>query len=59
MLVGHLYKIIFQIVDIRKKSTSAAIYVLEDTFLKTVRAEENHVLKTTIQELTEAKVVSK
>ncbi|XP_060102991.1 microsomal triglyceride transfer protein large subunit [Heteronotia binoei] len=48
-----------QIIDISKKSTSAAIYVLEDTFLKTVRAEENHVFKMTIRQQTDAKVISK
>ncbi|XP_054845791.1 microsomal triglyceride transfer protein large subunit [Eublepharis macularius] len=49
----------FQILDISKKSTSAAIYVLEDTFLKIVRAEENHVFKTNTGRATDAKVISK
>ncbi|XP_015271476.1 PREDICTED: microsomal triglyceride transfer protein large subunit [Gekko japonicus] len=48
-----------RIFDISKKSTSAAIYVLEDTFLKIVRAEENHVLRTTVRQQTDAKVISK
>ncbi|KAL8206842.1 UNVERIFIED_CONTAM: hypothetical protein K2H54_031385, partial [Gekko kuhli] len=48
-----------QIFNISKKSTSAAIYVLEDTFLKIVRAEENHVLRTSVRQQTGAKVVSK
>ncbi|XP_048365698.1 microsomal triglyceride transfer protein large subunit [Sphaerodactylus townsendi] len=48
-----------QILDISKKSTSAAIYVLEDTFLKTVRAEENHILKPNAWREIDAKVISK
>nr|XP_056711135.1 microsomal triglyceride transfer protein large subunit [Euleptes europaea] len=48
-----------QIQDFSKKSTSAAIYVLEDTFLKTVRAEEHHILKKNIWRQVDAKVISK
>ncbi|XP_077156903.1 microsomal triglyceride transfer protein large subunit [Paroedura picta] len=48
-----------QFFEISKKSTSAAIYVLEDTFLKIVRAEENHVLKINVLQQTNAKIISK
>ncbi|XP_062991993.1 microsomal triglyceride transfer protein large subunit [Elgaria multicarinata webbii] len=48
-----------QLLDVSKKSTSATIYVLEDTFIKSVWAEENHVLNVNIQREIEAKVVSK
>uniref|UniRef100_A0A8D0C2E5 Microsomal triglyceride transfer protein n=1 Tax=Salvator merianae TaxID=96440 RepID=A0A8D0C2E5_SALMN len=48
-----------QLLDISKKSTSAIIYVLEDTFIKSVRAEENHILTVNIHRATDVKVVSK
>ncbi|XP_003225781.1 microsomal triglyceride transfer protein large subunit [Anolis carolinensis] len=48
-----------QIFDISKKSSSATIYVLEDTFIKSVRAEENHILKANIHRTSDAKIVSK
>ncbi|XP_060635161.2 microsomal triglyceride transfer protein large subunit [Anolis sagrei] len=48
-----------QLFDISKKSTSATIYVLEDTFIKSVRAEENHILKANIHRKSDAKIVSK
>ncbi|XP_072857985.2 microsomal triglyceride transfer protein large subunit isoform X1 [Pogona vitticeps] len=44
---------------VSKKSTSATIYVLEDTFVKSVRAEENHVLSANVRRATDAKIVSK
>ncbi|XP_053109855.1 microsomal triglyceride transfer protein large subunit isoform X2 [Hemicordylus capensis] len=47
------------LLDVSKKSTSATIYVLEDTFIKSVRAEENHILSLNIRRATDAKVVSK
>ncbi|XP_042324495.1 microsomal triglyceride transfer protein large subunit isoform X2 [Sceloporus undulatus] len=48
-----------RLLDVSKKSTSATIYVLEDTFIKSVRAEENHVLNAHIDRTVDAKVVSK
>ncbi|XP_061438863.1 microsomal triglyceride transfer protein large subunit [Rhineura floridana] len=48
-----------QFLDISKKSTSATIYMLEDTFIKSVRAEENHIMNVNAQQTTNAKVVSK
>ncbi|KAH0615864.1 hypothetical protein JD844_026458 [Phrynosoma platyrhinos] len=48
-----------RLLDVSKKSTSATIYVLEDTFIKSVRAEENHVLNANIDQTVDAKVVSK
>ncbi|XP_044285541.1 microsomal triglyceride transfer protein large subunit [Varanus komodoensis] len=48
-----------QLLDVSKKSTSATIYMLEDTFIKSVRTEENHALHVNIQQEIDAKVVSK
>ncbi|XP_028600234.2 microsomal triglyceride transfer protein large subunit [Podarcis muralis] len=48
-----------QLFDISQKSVSATTYVLEDTFIKSVRAEENHILNVNIQRAIDAKVVSK
>ncbi|XP_066488407.1 microsomal triglyceride transfer protein large subunit [Tiliqua scincoides] len=48
-----------QLLDVSKKSTSATIYVLEDTFIKSVRAEENHILNLNVYRAIDMKVVSK
>ncbi|KAJ6668882.1 hypothetical protein lerEdw1_012368 [Lerista edwardsae] len=48
-----------QLLDVSKKSTSATIYVLEDTFIKSVRAEENHILTLNADRTIDTKVVSK
>nr|XP_006133842.1 microsomal triglyceride transfer protein large subunit isoform X2 [Pelodiscus sinensis] len=48
-----------ELLDISTKATSATIYVLEDDFIKSVRAEENHVLSLNFQQTTNAKIVSK
>ncbi|KAM6439967.1 microsomal triglyceride transfer protein large subunit [Liasis olivaceus] len=48
-----------QLFEVKKKSTSAIIYILEDTFIKSVRAEENHILNLKSLQLINAKVVSK
>ncbi|XP_026515642.1 microsomal triglyceride transfer protein large subunit [Terrapene carolina triunguis] len=48
-----------ELLDVSTKVTSATIYVLEDSFIKSVRAEENHVLSLNFQQTTNAKIVSK
>ncbi|ETE69487.1 Microsomal triglyceride transfer protein large subunit, partial [Ophiophagus hannah] len=48
-----------QLFEVTKKSTSAVIYVLEDTFIKSVRAEENHIFNLKSLQLIDAKVISK
>lgn len=48
-----------ELLDVRTKVTSATIYVLEDSFIKSVRAEENHVLSLNFRQTTNAKIVSK
>ncbi|XP_006023739.1 microsomal triglyceride transfer protein large subunit [Alligator sinensis] len=48
-----------QILDVSAKTTSATIYVIEDSFIKSVWAEENHVLSLNFRQTTNAKIVSK
>ncbi|XP_005278550.1 microsomal triglyceride transfer protein large subunit [Chrysemys picta bellii] len=48
-----------ELLDVSTKVTSATIYVLEDSFIKSVRAEENHVLSLNFRQTTNAKIVSK
>ncbi|XP_063166515.1 microsomal triglyceride transfer protein large subunit [Candoia aspera] len=48
-----------QLFEVKKKSTSALIYILEDTFIKSVRAEENHIFNLKSLQHIDAKVVSK
>ncbi|NXJ95671.1 MTP protein, partial [Corythaixoides concolor] len=48
-----------QILDVSTKATSATIYVLEDSFIKTIKAEENYVWLLNSQRKTGAKIVSK
>ncbi|XP_074849633.1 microsomal triglyceride transfer protein large subunit [Carettochelys insculpta] len=48
-----------ELFDVSTKATSATIYVLEDSFIKSVRAEENYVLSLNFQHTTNAKIVSK
>nr|XP_009935284.1 PREDICTED: microsomal triglyceride transfer protein large subunit [Opisthocomus hoazin] len=48
-----------QILDVGTKATSATIYVLEDSFIKSIKAEENYVLLLNFQRKTGAKIVSK
>ncbi|CAM5139690.1 unnamed protein product [Natator depressus] len=48
-----------ELLDVSTKATSATIYVLEDSFIKSVRAEENHVLSLNFRQTTNAKIVSK
>ncbi|XP_032079676.1 microsomal triglyceride transfer protein large subunit [Thamnophis elegans] len=48
-----------QLFDVKKKSTSAVIYILEDTFIKSVRAEENHIFNLKSLQIIDAKVISK
>ncbi|KAJ7400849.1 Microsomal triglyceride transfer protein large subunit [Pitangus sulphuratus] len=47
------------ILDIGKKVTSATTYVLEDSFIKSIKAEENYVFLLNFQRKTGAKIVSK
>ena len=54
-----LFTIFFQILDVGTKATSATIYVLEDSFIKSIKAEENYVLLLNFQRKTGAKIVSK
>ncbi|XP_068260091.1 microsomal triglyceride transfer protein large subunit [Nyctibius grandis] len=48
-----------QILDVSTKATSATIYVLEDGFIKSIKAEENYVLRLNSRRKTGAKIVSK
>ncbi|XP_062430917.1 microsomal triglyceride transfer protein large subunit [Rhea pennata] len=48
-----------QILDVSTKATSATIYVLEDSFIKSIKAEENYALFLNSRRKTDAKVVSK
>ncbi|XP_010182724.1 PREDICTED: microsomal triglyceride transfer protein large subunit [Mesitornis unicolor] len=48
-----------QILDVSTKATSATIYVLEDSFIKSIKAEENYVLFLNSRRQTGAKIVSK
>uniref|UniRef100_A0A670YNE1 Microsomal triglyceride transfer protein n=1 Tax=Pseudonaja textilis TaxID=8673 RepID=A0A670YNE1_PSETE len=48
-----------QLFKVTKKATSAVIYVLEDTFIKSVRAEENHIFNLKSLQLIDTKVISK
>ncbi|NWU87542.1 MTP protein, partial [Onychorhynchus coronatus] len=47
------------ILDVSKKVTSATIYVLEDSFIKSIKAEENYVFLLNFRRKTGAKIVSK
>lgn len=49
----------FQILDVSTKATSATIYVLEDSFIKSIKAEENIVLLLNYRRKTSSKIVSK
>ncbi|NXA54428.1 MTP protein, partial [Nothocercus julius] len=48
-----------QILDVGTKVTSATIYVLEDSFIKSIKAEENYVFFLNSRRKTDAKIVSK
>ncbi|NXP52722.1 MTP protein, partial [Heliornis fulica] len=48
-----------RILDVSAKATSATIYVLEDSFIKTIKAEENYVLLLNSRRKSGAKIVSK
>ncbi|KFQ49140.1 Microsomal triglyceride transfer protein large subunit, partial [Nestor notabilis] len=48
-----------RILDVSTKATSATIYVLEDSFFKSIKAEENYALVLNSQRKTGAKIVSK
>ncbi|KAL7982080.1 hypothetical protein Chor_001137 [Crotalus horridus] len=48
-----------QLFEVKKKSISAVIYVLEDTFIQSVRAEENHIFNLKSLQLIDTKVISK
>ncbi|NXX79879.1 MTP protein, partial [Urocolius indicus] len=48
-----------QILDVSTKATSATIYVLEDSFIKSIKAEENYVFFLNSRRKTGAKIVSK
>ncbi|KAM9193665.1 microsomal triglyceride transfer protein large subunit [Mergus octosetaceus] len=48
-----------KILDVSTKATSATIYVLEDSFFKSIKAEENYVFFLNSQRKTNAKIVSK
>ncbi|NXG13196.1 MTP protein, partial [Grallaria varia] len=47
------------ILDVSKKVTSATIYVLEDSFIKSIKAEENYVFLLNFRRKTGTKIVSK
>ncbi|NXM67662.1 MTP protein, partial [Serilophus lunatus] len=47
------------ILDVGTKVTSATIYVLEDGFIKSIKAEENYVFLLNLRRKTGAKIVSK
>ncbi|KAM7021284.1 microsomal triglyceride transfer protein large subunit [Passerculus sandwichensis] len=48
-----------KILDISTKATSATVYVLEDSFIKSIKAEENFVFALNYRRKTGAKIVSK
>ncbi|KAM9026687.1 microsomal triglyceride transfer protein large subunit [Ara ararauna] len=48
-----------RILDVSMKATSATIYVLEDSFFKSIKAEENYALALTSRRKPGAKIVSK
>ncbi|KFU99804.1 Microsomal triglyceride transfer protein large subunit, partial [Pterocles gutturalis] len=48
-----------QILDVNTKATSATIYVLEDGFIKSIKAEENYAFLLNFRRKTGAKIVSK
>ncbi|NWS73096.1 MTP protein, partial [Crotophaga sulcirostris] len=48
-----------KILDVSTKATSATIYVLEDSFIKSIKAEENYVFLLNFRRKTGAKIVSK
>ncbi|NXU05417.1 MTP protein, partial [Buphagus erythrorhynchus] len=48
-----------RILDIGTKGTSATVYVLEDSFIKSIKAEENFVFVLNYRRKTGAKIVSK
>ncbi|NWS47213.1 MTP protein, partial [Probosciger aterrimus] len=48
-----------RILDVSTKATSATIYVLEDSFFKSIKAEENYALVLNSRRKTGAKIVSK
>ncbi|NWI42300.1 MTP protein, partial [Picathartes gymnocephalus] len=48
-----------RILDVSKKATSATVYVLEDSFIKSIKAEENFVFVLNYRRKTGAKIVSK
>ncbi|XP_071598663.1 microsomal triglyceride transfer protein large subunit [Heliangelus exortis] len=48
-----------QILDVGRKATSATVYVLEDSFIKSIKAEENYVFVLNSRRKTGAKIVSK
>ncbi|KAI1238522.1 hypothetical protein IHE44_0013256 [Lamprotornis superbus] len=48
-----------RILDVGTKGTSATVYVLEDSFIKSIKAEENFVFVLNYRRKTGAKIVSK
>ncbi|NXO56766.1 MTP protein, partial [Aramus guarauna] len=48
-----------RILDVSTKATSATIYVLEDSFIKSIKAEENYVLLLNYRRKSGVKIVSK
>ncbi|NWU97325.1 MTP protein, partial [Upupa epops] len=48
-----------RILDVSTKATSATVYVLEDSFIKSIKAEENYVMLLNSRRKTGAKIVSK
>ncbi|NXY83518.1 MTP protein, partial [Alcedo cyanopectus] len=48
-----------QILDVNTKVTSTTVYVLEDSFIKSVKAEENYIFLLNSRRKTGAKIVSK
>ncbi|NWT56528.1 MTP protein, partial [Erythrocercus mccallii] len=48
-----------RILDVSTKATSATVYVLEDSFIKSIKAEENFVFVLNYRRKTGAKIVSK
>ncbi|XP_069086337.1 microsomal triglyceride transfer protein large subunit [Pleurodeles waltl] len=48
-----------KVLGVSTKATSATIYTVEDSFIKTVLAEENHVLSLTARQAFATKIVSK
>ncbi|NWW76731.1 MTP protein, partial [Climacteris rufus] len=47
------------ILDIGTKATSATVYVLEDSFFKSIKAEENYVFLLNLRRKTGARIISK